>query len=246
MLQRVNGIALASWNGNLNVEVSFRQAVVSCLNNIVDYGSVTINYVTAGSSDSSSDGKIELQLRSVSTKIDRQRSLGEKVTTSSSVQVTYQVIQDANGYTSDSVSSLLETNVNNGYFTSYLQAYGSANGAPALSAAFSSPGDFELIAPNTPTVAPTEMSSHTTTGGSKNAMTLSRPEIAIVVILVVVGYLVFVLVWRCAKRFALEKHAGGPGHELYIDSPLPQKASIIIADLKKKKETEMKMASDIP
>lgn len=204
-VQRVSGISLPTWNANVNVAASFRQAIVSCLNSMISYANVVISTVSDGGTVSAvTDAGVHAQM-SIMVSV-------------SSVIVNYHVVQSVPGTTSEEVAAMLTDAINNGYFTAYLQAYGSANGvSSSLSNAYTNAGDFQVVTGDSPTASPTLLQQGS--GDGANSLGLTKADIALIVVFTVVGYIAFVLMWRCVRRTMLAQKGKEDPDSAY--SPLP-------------------------
>lgn len=188
--QKIEGISLSSWVASTAVIISFRQAVVSCVNNIISYNNVDVTNVVSASDSAA--------FPSVTVELQQQEDHHFRAESTTAVVVTYHLIQFVHTYTAANVSALLEYSIANGYFTVYLQSYGNLNGAYALSSAYSTAEDFQFITTSAPTPAPTD-SPHSAMAA------INGGEIAAIIVGVILGYLLVVMVWRYGRRLAHEK-----------------------------------------
>lgn len=172
------GINITAWYADEGVEVSFRQAVVRAIDNIISLPNVRI---------------IECEDEVWSTSSTSPHLRGRKLLTESSVEVIYAIGQSVVGYTFDDISQLLEESVDSGYFTSALQSLALTNSVPSLATAYSSAGSLEIITTQAPTTSPT---SHP---DSHSSPVLNGGDIAAIVITSLFGFsLIAFMMWRWA------------------------------------------------
>lgn len=173
----MQGISLSAWSSTPMAVISFRQAISSCVDNLVGYDNIDVTDVSDGMTGSTSrEGK---------------RGESHFRVEAASIVVTYHLIQYVGVYTEANITSLLTYSIENGYFTVYIQGYGEANGAMALTSAYSTADDFQIIDTASPTPQPTRAPAKSP---------ISMGVIAGIVVGTILAYVVFVLTFRVARR----------------------------------------------
>jgi hypothetical protein len=181
-LQTVTGLNAIAWNADADVAISFCVAVALSCGHGIAYTDVTVSSVI----ELASSGALFLEPHRNT----------EILSSASSLLVNYVVSASVHGLGDssaafDNITSTLAANVGKGYFTSYLQAAGAANGVSALENATSS--SLNIIVADSPTSSPTNLRrGHANNGFS----TMDVVIIAVPSAVFIVG--VAVCLWRRA------------------------------------------------